>query len=134
MPNLNLYLLEGRTVDEKAVLMQRMTEVVVSSIGAPRESVRLFLIELPKAHICVGGRTLLAEEAAGLPAQPGGPTVHVFLIAGRSEAQKEALITGLSRVIAETLGISVTPIRIMIFDVAKTDFGMNGRTAKAEGR
>lgn len=134
MPNLNLYLLEGRTVDEKAVLMQRMTEVVVASIGAPRESVRLFLIELPKAHICVGGRTLLAEEAAGLPAQPGGPTVHVFLIAGRSEAQKEALITGLSRVIAETLGISVAPIRIMIFDVANTDFGMNGRTAKAEGR
>lgn len=134
MPNLNLYLPEGRTVGEKAELMRRMTEAVVASIGAPRQSVRLFLIELPKAHICVGGRTLLEEEAAGMPAQPGGPTVHVFLIAGRSEAQKEALITALSRAIVESLGIPVAPVRIMIFDVANTDFGMNGRTAKAEGR
>lgn len=134
MPNLNIYLVEGFSVETKRDLLQRMTTAVVDSIAAPRESVRIFLIELPKAHICVGGETLLASEAAGHPAQPGGPTVHAMLIAGRSEAQKEALIVALSKAIVDVLDITVAPVRIMIFDVANTDFGMNGLTAKAQGR
>lgn len=134
MPNLNVYLVEGFTVEQKAALLQRMTDAVVTSIAAPKESVRIFLIELPKAHICVGGVTLLADAQAGRAVQPGGPTVHVFLIAGRTEAQKEALIGSLTRAIDETLAIPADPVRIMIFDIANTDFGMKGVTAKSLGR
>lgn len=131
MPNLNVYLVEGYDAARKEALLQRMTDAVVSSIAAPRESVRIFLIELPRAHICVGGVTLTAET---MRAHPGGPTVHVFLIAGRSDAQKEALIGSLTGVIDETLAIPADPVRIMIFDVANTDFGMKGFTAKSLGR
>ena len=134
MPNLNVYLVEGFTVAQKARLLQGMTDAVVSSLGAPISSVRIFLIELPKAHICVAGTTLLAEEQAGNPAPHGGPTVHVFLIAGRSNAQKEALIASLARVIEETIAIPAEPVRIMFFDVANTDFGMHGVTAQSLGR
>lgn len=131
MPNLNVYLVEGYSAEQKAALLQRMTDAVVTSIAAPRESVRIFLIELPRAHICVGGVTL---ELAAMSDHPGGPTVHVFLIAGRSDAQKEALIGGLTRAIDDTLAIPADPVRIMIFDVANTDFGMKGVTAKSLGR
>ncbi|MBN8443238.1 MAG: tautomerase family protein [Thauera sp.] len=131
MPNLNVYLVEGYSAEQKAALLQRMTDAVVTSIAAPKESVRIFLIELPRAHICVGGAML---DTAAMNAHPGGPTVHVFLIAGRSEAQKEALIGSLTRAIDDTLAIPADPVRIMIFDVANTDFGMKGVTAKSLGR
>lgn len=134
MPNLNVYLVEGYSTEQKTALLHRMTDAVVDTIGAPKESVRIFLVELARAHICVGGITLLEDEAAGRPVGPGGPTVHAMLIAGRNAAQKEALIGGLSRAIEEALAIPADPVRIMIFDVPNTDFGMRGVTAKSLGR
>jgi len=60
--------------------------------------------------------------------------VHALLVAGRSEAQKEALIGGLTRAIEETLDVPAEPVRIMILDIANTDFGMQGVTARSLGR
>ena len=128
MPNLNIYVVEGFAAEQKTALLKGMTDAVVETIGAPRESVRIFLIELAKAHVCVGG-TLLSELE-----QPGGPTVHALLIAGRTEAQKAALIDALTRAITETLDVPADPVRIMILDVPKTDFGLGGLTALARGR
>lgn len=134
MPNLNVYLLEGHSDAQKELLLARMTDAVVDSIAAPQASVRIFLIELPRAHVSVGGVSLAAAARAGEPIPAGGPTVHVFLIAGRSEAAKEVLIGRLTGVIGEVLDIPPAPVRIMIFDVANTDFGMEGKTARAMGR
>lgn len=128
MPNLNVYLVEGFAPERKTALLKRMTDAVVATIGAPREAVRIFLIELARAHVCVGGVTLLEADL------PGGPTVHALLVAGRSEAQKEALIGGLTRAIEETLDVPADPVRIMILDIANTDFGMQGVTARSLGR
>jgi 4-oxalocrotonate tautomerase len=128
MPNLNVYLVEGFAPERKTALLKRMTDAIVTTIGAPREAVRIFLIELARAHVCVGGVTLLEADL------PGGPTVHALLVAGRSEAQKEALIGGLTRAIEETLDVPADPVRIMILDIANTDFGMKGVTARSLGR
>ena len=128
MPNLNVYLVEGFAPERKTALLKRMTDAIVTTIGAPREAVRIFLIELARAHVCVGGVTLLEADL------PGGPTVHALLVAGRSDAQKEALIGGLTRAIEETLDVPAEPVRIMILDIANTDFGMQGVTARSLGR
>lgn len=130
MPNLNIYLVEGFRDEQKARLMRRVSEVVETTLAAPMASIRIFLIELPKAHISVGGEILATIPDGG----PGGPTVHAFLIAGRSPAQKEAMIAGVTEVIEETLGIPADPVRIMFFDIANTDFGMKGVTARSLGR
>ena len=42
--------------------------------------------------------------------------------------------SGEAGVIGEVLDIPAAPVRIMIFDVANTDFGMEGKTARAMGR
>ncbi len=128
MPNLNVYLVEGFSAERKTALLKRMTDAVVTAISAPREAVRIFLIELARAHVCVGGVTLLEADL------PGGPTVHALLVAGRSEAQKEALISGLTHAIEEALEVPADPVRIMILDIASTDFGMKGVTARSLGR
>ena len=132
MPNLNIYLLEGFSALTRRRLLTRMTDAVVETLGVPEVNIRLFLFELPRAQVCVGGVTLdeMGEEAVQL----AGPTVHAFLVAGRSDAQKQALIVGLSEVCQEVLEIPATPVRIMIVDVPNTSFGMQGRTAKSLGR
>ena len=135
MPNLNVYLIEGYAADRKAELLRRMTDVVVTSLSAPKASVRIFLLEVPKAMVCVGGVTLQgAGDSGGADLALGGPTVQAFLVSGRSDAQKENLIAGLTNVVAETLSIPADPVRIMIFDIANTDFGLQGVTAKSLGR
>ena len=80
--------------------------------------------------IVVGGGSGIGKGAARLLVEDGATVT----IAGRTEAQKEALIGGLTRAIEEALAIPADPVRIMIFDVANTDFGMKGVTAKSLGR
>lgn len=134
MPNLNIYLLEGYSSEQKSALLLGITDVVETTLSAPRPSIRIFLIELPKAHACVGGVMLSAIQEDSAVNLQGGPTVHAFLIAGRNDAQKEAMIAGTTRAIEDALGILAEPVRIMFFDIANTDFGMRGVTAKSLGR
>ena len=135
MPNLNLYLVEGYSDEQKARLLARLTDAVVDSLGAPRASVRIFLVELAERHISVGGTLLstLREQKKPDPVY-GGPTILAMLIAGRSEQQKSALIAALTAAIGEVLGIPPDPVRIIVADIPNTAFGMNGVTAKSLGR
>ena len=128
MPNLNVYLTEGFSAAQKKALLHAMTTAVADSLGAPLAAVRIFLIELAKAHVCVGGQ-MLDEHP-----QHGGPTVHALLVAGRTEAQKAALIARLTAAIEATLDVPAQPVRIMVLDVPNTDFGMAGVTAQSLGR
>lgn len=54
MPLIQVTLIEGRPAQAKADLIRELTQAVVS-LGAPRESVRVILQEVPAAHWGVGG-------------------------------------------------------------------------------
>lgn len=122
MPTLEVYLPQGHTEDRKASLIQGLTQATVDAIGAPAEAVRILLSELPDAHIGLGGR----KDALAL--------IIAILIAGRTDAQKEALIAHLSETSASILGAPLHGTRVMIKDIPSTDFGIGGRTARALGR
>jgi 4-oxalocrotonate tautomerase len=62
MPLIQVTMIEGRSADAKAALMQALTEAAVDAIGAPRESIRIILQEVPAAHWAVGG---LAKSVLG---------------------------------------------------------------------
>ena len=55
MPLIQVTLIEGRSAQAKAALIQRLTDAAVESIAAPREAVRVILQEVPPAHWGVGG-------------------------------------------------------------------------------
>src|SRR3546814_14537648 len=57
-------LLEGRSPDDKERLIQALTDAAIISIGAPRESVRIILREMPSGHFAVGGQSFAAKAAA----------------------------------------------------------------------
>ncbi len=55
MPIIEITLIEGRTQDQKQALAKKVTDAVEESLGAPRDTVRIILREVPKHHFAVGG-------------------------------------------------------------------------------
>lgn len=127
MPTLEVYLPEGHWPARKAQLIAGLTQATVTAIGAPAEAVRILLNELPPQDFGVGGVSHANGRAPLL-------TIVAILIAGRTLAQKEALIAALSQSGADVLDTPLDAARVMIKDIPNTDFGIGGRTAKALGR
>jgi 4-oxalocrotonate tautomerase len=55
MPIVDITLIEGRSPEAKVKLMEKVTAAIVESIGAPPDSVRIILRELPASHFAVAG-------------------------------------------------------------------------------
>lgn len=62
MPLVDVTLIEGRPADAKAALIAKLTHAVVEAIGAPCESVRVLLREVPASHWGVGGVSKAAQS------------------------------------------------------------------------
>jgi 4-oxalocrotonate tautomerase len=55
MPLIEIHLLEGRTEDQKKDLLTAVTKAVHESIGAPVESIRIWIEEFtPKDYMAAG--------------------------------------------------------------------------------
>ena len=55
MPLIEIHLLEGRTDEQKKALCSAVTEAVHTSIGAPVESIRIWIQEFsPKEYMAAG--------------------------------------------------------------------------------
>jgi 4-oxalocrotonate tautomerase len=56
MPIIQVNLIEGRSAAQKEKLIEALTDGAVQALGAPRESVRVLIYELPGAHWGVAGK------------------------------------------------------------------------------
>ncbi|WP_454751826.1 2-hydroxymuconate tautomerase [Cupriavidus necator] len=57
MPIMQVFLIEGRTEEQKARLIRALTDAAVEAVGAPVETVRVLITEVPKTQFGIGGRT-----------------------------------------------------------------------------
>lgn len=64
MPLIQVTLRQGRTPAQLRSLISALTAAAVESIGAPRESVRVIVTEVPGSHWAAGDVTL-EEKSAG---------------------------------------------------------------------
>ncbi|WP_042463683.1 2-hydroxymuconate tautomerase [Neobacillus dielmonensis] len=55
MPYVTVKMLEGRTDDQKRALVEKVTEAVSETTGAPKEKVTVFIEEMSKNHYGVAG-------------------------------------------------------------------------------
>jgi 4-oxalocrotonate tautomerase len=55
MPLIQVSLIEGRAPQVKRALVAEVTDAVVRTLEAPRETVRVILNEVPPEHWAVGG-------------------------------------------------------------------------------
>lgn len=70
MPLIQVTLIEGRSATRKRNLIAELTDAVVRSLGAPSETVRVILNEVPAEHWGVGGEPRAPATHTGV--QPDG--------------------------------------------------------------
>ncbi len=55
MPFAQVYMIEGRTEDQKRAVIEKVTAALVEAVGAPKESVRVWIQEVPKTNWGIAG-------------------------------------------------------------------------------
>ena len=98
MPFAQVHLVEGHSAEQKRAVITKVTQALQDAVGAPRPNVRVWIHELPKCDFGIGGESVEALEDTALP------FAQLFLIEGRSEEQKRAVIENVTlaqRAVAE---------------------------------
>ena len=62
------------------------------------------------------------------------PFAQIYLLEGRTEEQKRAVIEKVTQALVEAVGAPVSTVRVLIQDVPKTNWGIAGTSAKDLGR
>ena len=67
MPLIEVTLVQGRSPEQLRAFISALTSAAVDAIGAPQDSVRVVLREVPATHFAAGDVTI-AERSAAVPA------------------------------------------------------------------
>ncbi len=54
------------------------------------------------------------------------PTIHVEMLAGRTQEQKKALVTALTQAVVDTLGSKPEQVAVVLNDVPRSDWAIGG--------
>lgn len=55
MPFAQIYLLEGRSEAQKRALIEKVTQAIVEAVDAPKQSVRVWIHDIPKENWGIAG-------------------------------------------------------------------------------
>lgn len=55
MPFAQIYMLEGRSEDQKRAVIEKVTQALVDAVGAPKENVRVWIHDVPKENWGIAG-------------------------------------------------------------------------------
>lgn len=58
MPIAQIHMLEGRTEEQKAAVIEKVTDALCEAVGAPREAVRVMIMEMANTNYGIGGDTI----------------------------------------------------------------------------
>ena len=62
MPKVFIEMLEGRTLEQKRLMAEKVTDAMVESLGVKRESVLMTIRENKKENLAKGGKLLIDLE------------------------------------------------------------------------
>jgi 4-oxalocrotonate tautomerase len=57
MPFAQIYMIEGRTDEQKKAVIEKVTEALHEAVGAPRENIRVWIQDIPKTQWGIAGKT-----------------------------------------------------------------------------
>lgn len=55
MPLAQIYMIEGRTEEQKKAVIEKVTKALQEAVDAPAQSVRVCIIEMPSTNWGIGG-------------------------------------------------------------------------------
>lgn len=62
MPIIQAFLLEGRDAEKKAKFIAAVTDAAEQSLGAPRESIRVIITEMPATDFGIAGKSVATRR------------------------------------------------------------------------
>ena len=57
MPFAQVFMVEGRTEDQKRAVIEKVSAALVEATGAPKEAIRVWIQEVPKTNWGIAGQT-----------------------------------------------------------------------------
>jgi 4-oxalocrotonate tautomerase len=57
MPFAQIYLMEGRSEEQKRAVIEKVTQALVEAVGAPVENVRVWIHDMPKENWGIAGKS-----------------------------------------------------------------------------
>lgn len=63
MPDVHITWLEGRSIDQKRKVAQRITQVLMEEAGAKSESTHIVFVDVPTTNFASGGVTVADRNA-----------------------------------------------------------------------
>ena len=57
MPFAQIYLMEGRTEEQKRAIIEKVTDALQDAAEAPRERIRVWIHDVPKTNWGIAGQT-----------------------------------------------------------------------------
>jgi 4-oxalocrotonate tautomerase len=76
MPFAQIYLIEGRTEEQKRAVIEKVTQALVDAVGAPQESVRVLIHDVPAENWGIAGASA-KSRGRGKPASTSTSTSTV---------------------------------------------------------
>ncbi len=58
MPFAQIYLIEGRSDEQKRAVIEKVTAALHDAVGAPVENIRVWINEVPKTQWGIAGKTV----------------------------------------------------------------------------
>jgi 4-oxalocrotonate tautomerase len=55
MPFAQIYMIEGRTPEQKKAVIEKVTQALVEALDAPRQNVRVWIHDVPKENWGIAG-------------------------------------------------------------------------------
>jgi 4-oxalocrotonate tautomerase len=55
MPFAQIFLVEGRTEEQKRAVIEKVTQALTEAVGSPKENVRVWIMDVPKANWGIAG-------------------------------------------------------------------------------
>lgn len=55
MPFAQIYMIEGRTAEQKKAVIEKVTQALIDAVGAPKETVRVWIHDVPKENWGIAG-------------------------------------------------------------------------------
>lgn len=60
MPLAQIHILEGRSEEQKRAVIEKVTQALVDAVGAPKETVRVVIYDIPKENWGIAGTSAKA--------------------------------------------------------------------------
>lgn len=62
MPIVNIKIVEGRTIEQKREMSQKVTEAIANSLGIPTSAVWITIEDLKPENLCQGGELRIDKK------------------------------------------------------------------------